>query len=120
MSTITASPLAIPTYAARRRPQAGVRLTRRGRLVVFVLALAFVLAVGMFLGARSVATGEAGGAATPTERIVITPGDTLWAIAAERADDGEIRAMVDQIEELNALDSATLYVGQELFVPVAD
>ncbi len=118
MSTITAAPLTFPTYAVR--PRSGVRLTRRGRVVVFALALAFVLAVGMFLGASSVATGEDGGAPTPTERLVIAPGDTLWAIAAERADDGEIRAMVDQIEELNALDSATLYVGQELFVPVVD
>ena len=120
MSTITAAPLAMPTYAVHSRSHGGVRLTRRGRVVVFVLALAFVLAVGMFLGARSVANGEAGGAATPTEKVVVTPGDTLWAIAAERADDGEIRAMVDQIEELNALDSATLYVGQELFVPVVE
>ena len=52
-----------------------------------------------------------------TERILVAPGQTLWQIAAEHAEDGDVRAAVDAIEKLNALDSAMLYAGQELFVP---
>lgn len=129
MTVATAHPLRQPyaarpasarPYAALPRPAGQLRLTRRGRFAVFLLALLLVLAAWTFLGARTAATGEHGGTPTPTERMVVAPGDTLWAIAAERADDGEVRAMVDQIEEINALDSAMLYAGQVLFVPVAD
>ena len=41
-------------------------------------------------------------------------------IAAGLADDGEVRAMMTTIRELNALDSSMLVAGQELFVPVVD
>ena len=36
---------------------------------------------------------------------MVGTGDTLWGIAADLADDGDVRAMVDHIEQLNALDS---------------
>ncbi len=116
MSTMTIS----PTYAARPRPAAPrgqVRLTRRGRLVVFVLALAFVLTAALALSARSTATSTDGGD-TETRVIHVGAGETLWGIAAELADSGDVRAMVDEIEQLNALDSSMLMAGQELHVPV--
>ena len=118
MSTMTL----VPTYVARPRlaaPRSQVRLTRRGRLVVFVLALAFLLTAAMFLGTRSTATNESG-PEMQTEVVMVGQGETLWSIASEIADDGEVRDMVDQIERLNALDSSMLYAGQELHVPVVD
>jgi hypothetical protein len=118
MSTISFS----PTYAARpvrvvlpAAPQ--LRLTRRGRLTVFVLALLFAAAVAFVMAGGSSANTEPGGAPIATERIVVTPGQTLWQIASEHSH-GDVRAMVDSIEKLNALDEPMLYVGQELFVPV--
>ena len=45
--------------------------------------------------------------------------DTLWAIAAELSEDGDVRSMVDHIQRLNALDTAGLQIGQKLRVPVA-
>ena len=119
MSTISFS----PTYAARpirvARPAAPqLRLTRRGRLAIFVLGLLIAAGVAFVLASGSSATAEQGGAPVATERIVVTPGQTLWQIAAERSADGEVRAMVDTIEKLNALEEPMLYVGQELFVPV--
>ncbi len=46
-------------------------------------------------------------------------GDTLWAIASETAEPGQVRDMVHQIQELNALSSSALRVGQEIAVPVS-
>ena len=107
MSTMTAS------YVHH----SGVRLTRRGRFVVLVLALLAVLAVGVFLASGAVGTGEAG-TPEPTRVVLVGAGDTLWDIAADLADDGDVRAMVDRIQELNALDSGMVNAGQKLVVPV--
>lgn len=94
----------------------GVRLTRRGRLVVLFAALTFVLVLGVVLGGVSTASEEAG-LSRPTEVVVVDDGDTLWGIAAEIADDGQVRSVMKDIERLNALDSPTLMVGQKLMIP---
>ena len=49
---------------------------------------------------------------------MVGSGDTLWDIAADLADDGDVRAMVDRIEQLNALDSGMVVAGQRLRVPL--
>ena len=49
--------------------------------------------------------------------VLVGAGDTLWDIAAGIADDGDVRAMIDRIERLNALDSAMVVAGQHLVVP---
>lgn len=127
MSTMTLSPTTLshtamgPNYArpAVRGAQGSVRLTRRGRLVVFTLALLVVLGLGTLLGARSVAS-EHPGTPEPTRVVMVGSGDTLWQIAADLADDGDVRAMIDRIEELNALDTAMVTAGQRLRVPIVD
>jgi hypothetical protein len=108
MSTMTVTHL--PTTST-------VRLTRRGRLVVLALALLTVLAVGFFLASGSVATDEPG-TPEPTRVVLVGSGDTLWDIAAGIADDGDVRATVDQIEKLNALESGMVVAGQKLVVPL--
>ncbi len=89
------------------------RLTRRGRLVVFVLAFVVVLAVGLMLAGGSVASPEA----EATETIVVGPGDTLWDLASDLTDGGDVRAMMRHIVQLNSLDSVALDAGQSLRVP---
>jgi LysM repeat protein len=111
MSTITLS----PAYVAHPAVST-VRLTRRGRLVVLLLTLGVVLTAALLLSGRSTATSESG-RSVPTEKVLVEPGQTLWGIAADVADDGDVRAMVDRIEQLNALDDSMLYAGQVLFVP---
>ena len=121
MSTTTYAlhrPTAAPIARRTARPAAGqVRLTRRGRLVVFLLAIAVVLAVGVLLAAGSVATPQPG-AAEPTTVVTVGTGDTLWEIAAERTESGDVQEMVSRIERLNALESSMLVAGQRLRVPV--
>lgn len=133
MSTMTLSPTAATGAAATLRlvsarpvrtvrPAAaprGVRLTRRGRAVLLGLCLLLVLGAALALATASAATDRPG-AEVPTEVITVATGDTLWAIASERAATGsEIREVMREIERLNALETAALDAGQRLRVPVA-
>ena len=107
MSTITMTP------TAPMRVQApSVRLTRRGRLVVFTVGLLVVLALGVMWGSGSVATERPG-----TLVVQVEPGDTLYDIAARVTTEGDINATVEEIEDLNRLDSSVVYAGQKLRVP---
>ena len=118
MSTLSISP-AFAAPRASRPTKADVRLTRRGRAVVFLAALALLLLSAFFLG--SVAVGsETPGQAEPTEIVMVGTGDTLWGIAAELNTDGDVRSTMREIERLNALDSVALSAGQKLRVPVSD
>lgn len=119
MSTMTIS---ANSFAAQTRPVAPrgagqVRLTRRGRLVIFAFALLLVLGLGVLWAAGSVATEDAG-QPEPTRVVMVGSGQTLWGIAAEIADDGQTRAMVAKIEQLNALDTAMVDAGQRIRIPV--
>jgi hypothetical protein len=96
---------------------ASVRLTRRGRVLAVLLLLGILLAVLTVFGSHSAATGDAG-VPVQTRTIEVGEGDTLWGIASEVAKPGEVREMVHQIEELNALSGSGLSVGQEIAVPV--
>ena len=109
MSTITITPSTVHVPS--------VRLTRRGRLVVFSVGLLVVLVLGVLWGTGSVATEEAG--ADQTLVVQVEPGDTLYDLAAQVTTDGDVNAMVEQIEDLNHLDSSVVYAGQKLRVPVA-
>ena len=111
MSSMTISPQPLST-----RPS--VRLTRRGRLVVFVASLLIVLAAAfVLLDGASVATDRSG-QPEPTTLVMVGDGDTLWDIASAVAADGETSEMVQHIERLNHLDSSMLLAGQELRVPL--
>jgi hypothetical protein len=104
-----------PSRSTRRRST--VRLTRRGRFVVLVAALVVAFAIGVFVtAAGSVATQEPG-TPEPTRIVQVSSGDTLWDIAAGLAGGGDVRAMMEKIQRLNALDSSVLEVGQQLVVP---
>ena len=115
-SITTLSPFAWEERPAATRP-GSVRLTRRGRMVIFLVAFVAVLGLGIALGTQSFA-GETPGTPEPTRVVMVGSGETLWAIAADAAGDGDVRAMVDRIEDLNALDSAMVQAGQRLRVPV--
>ena len=101
--------------AATTRP--AIRLTRRGRFVVFVLVSLVVFAAFTAFGARSAATGQRG-AEVQTRTVEVGPGDTLWGIASQVAAPGEVRETVHSIVRLNSLPGPALVVGQEIAVPV--
>lgn len=95
----------------------GLRLTRRGRVVLTALALLVSIPL-VGLGGRAVA-GEPG---TPLEVTVhtVTPGDTLWGFARRIVEPGQdIREVVDRLRDLNELATGELRVGQTILVPKA-
>ena len=124
---VGASPFSTQRFAtpggARDRTLGGaLRLTRRGRLVIFALALIIVLALSVMLGGGSVATSERG-EPTPTQIITVGQGVTLWAIASDIAahtGERDVRTVMAEIESLNRLDSTMLQAGQQLRVPQPD
>ena len=53
------------------------------------------------------------------ERVVIRPGDTLWALAARYGPSkGDPRRFVHEVMELNGRMSAAISAGEVLLVPV--
>ncbi|MEO6471257.1 MAG: LysM domain-containing protein [Aeromicrobium sp.] len=103
---------------APHEPKSGLRLTRRGRIVVFLAALAAIVLMGITLGDSGTATGSAG-AATPTHSVTVKAGETLWQIAVAANPNGDIRQTVDDIMKLNSLPSAAgLQMGRKIAVPI--
>jgi hypothetical protein len=111
MSTITLA----PQVSYRPRP---VRLTRRGRLVVFAFGVLLAFALGVWLAAGSVATQEAG--VEQVEVVTVAPGETLWDIASDAVattGEGSVGDMVERIQDMNSLDSSMVMAGQTLRIP---
>ncbi len=99
----------------------GVRLTRRGRIVLtaFLVCLALV-AVGLTAAARAQAASSgtsAGALDRSMTRVVVQPGQTLWSIAVKAAPAEDPRAVMQRIVDVNALRGTTLQPGQLLWVP---
>lgn len=123
MSTISIAPHRIATTrvaprVAPRPASSSVRLTRRGRVVVFLFAAALVGAFAVWLAAGSAADREAGGAPA-VDVITVAPGDTLWDIASDSAavTGDDVSGAMEEIQQLNTLDGSLVYVGQQLRVP---
>jgi len=120
MSLVITAP---PAPIARRAPRQGVgegpvRLTLRGRLVIFagpIILLLLVLSAGWL--ATSAAATDAAAVGTTTE-VVVAPGETLWQVAETAAPTVDPRETVAVIIELNGLSSASVQAGQSLLVPV--
>ena len=99
-----------------RQPE--LRLTRRGRLAMFLSTLLMLGVLGVILGSTTVATDEPG-APVPATMVVVEPGQTLWDLAAEANPNGDIRTTVDDIMRLNAIESAGgLQAGDTIAVPL--
>jgi hypothetical protein len=111
---------ATTTLATR---QTGLRLTRRGRLTLVALlaALAFAAitagqaALGLF--EAQAGSGGAGTSSGAARTWVVQPGDTLWSIAEQLEPDADPRETVARIVSMNDLPSASVEVGQEIYVP---
>ena len=117
MSTLSLAPVFTLGTANAPAVRSSVRLTRRGRIVFFLASLFVFLAVAFALAGGAVGTDSAG-EQIPTEIVQVAPGETLWGIASDISTDGDVRAVMDEIERLNALESTGLAAGQKLRVPV--
>jgi hypothetical protein len=100
----------------RRTVPRAVRLTRRGRTVLVLAFLGLALALMIPFGGWATAS-LTGGSPEPVRVVEVQPGDTLYGIAADLAQPGQIRAMVHRIQELNSLPGGQIVEGQKLAVP---
>ena len=131
MSAIAAAPVgtrravsAVPTSEGVRAPGGrtvvGTRLTltRRGRVVLAVLAAA-PLVTGLAVGALGSEGAVASSTAATTEFTTVTVdgGDTLWQLAAELAPTADPRDVISDIVRLNGLSTSEVQPGQQLAVP---
>lgn len=113
MSTITMT----PRLPAPRQAAGAMRLTRRGRLVILGAFVVAVAALMIAFGSLATATHDAG---TPesVRMVTVAPGDTLYGIAGEVAEPGQIRETVAHIKSLNSMSGSALRVGDKIAVPV--
>jgi hypothetical protein len=115
MSTMILTPTRVIPAGRPVARRSTVRLTRRGRAVVFLLGLAIALVAGFVLANGSTATERP----ESTTVIQVGPGETLWDIAQTVAVQGHTADMVEHIKDLNGLTGGALQAGQELRVPLA-
>ena len=101
----------VSVEVVRPRPST-LRLTRRGRLLVFGLGLAATLGLGFVAATGSLANDQP----EPTRVVTVQPGQTLWDIASS-VGGGDVRSTMSHLEAINHLDSTTVQVGQHLRVP---
>lgn len=106
-----------PTAPARAGREAPLRLTRRGRVVIFLLLLAIGVVVSLVATSSGAASDTAG--RVPVQYVTVAPGDSLWSIAGDVAPDADRRDTVAEIMELNALSGSSVNVGQRIAVPLS-
>lgn len=93
-----------------------VRLTRRGKVVVFVLALLALLVAALVGAGMAGAAGHGGDVAT--HDVTVAPGMTLWQLASSSMHGGDVLSMEQRIKDLNGLDAdGMLIAGQHLRIP---
>ncbi len=106
--------------SAPSAPSASLRLTRRGRVVVAAVAALLVTAIFLLAAAAAQATSHAASPRAARQNIVpvvVRPGQSLWSVAENADPDQDTRAVIQQIIELNALNSDVVVAGQQLWVP---
>ncbi|GAA4246708.1 hypothetical protein GCM10022255_019450 [Dactylosporangium darangshiense] len=95
------------------RQQQPIRLTRRGRVVLFT----FLLGVAGGLASLAAAPGQAADPPGPAPTVIVQPGDTLWGIATRHSGRQGRDATVEDIRRLNHLDGYSIDAGQRLILP---
>ena len=90
------------------------------RLARTVSTISLLVVIGAGFSSISSASETSAG---PTDskskyvQVVVTPGESLWSIAALVAGQGDIASVVADIVEVNSLKSADVAAGTKLLVP---
>jgi len=109
----------VPAAAARRAPAPRLRLTKRGRGVLLTLAATPLVIGALFFalnGGGAVASLEASPASF--DYVTVASGQSLWDVAETIAPSADPRDVIDSIVRLNQLESADVFAGQQLAIPV--
>ncbi|WP_114856579.1 peptidoglycan-binding protein LysM [Brachybacterium sp. YJGR34] len=127
MRTETATVLPFPRHRDERAggsARAGVRLeaTRRGRLVVALLAfLLGLLVAAAVLLVTDLPSAVAGTEPSVQETVTVGAGDTLWGYAEQHAPEGmSEQAYIAEVRSLNHLPTGRITAGTEIELPVLE
>jgi len=103
-----------------------IRLTRRGRLVVWALAALAAAALLTPVWLLAAAGAQAANHGLPPaavhaglRHIEVRPGQTLWSIAMAAEPTADPRVVAQEIMQVNALSSQVLVPGESLWVPAS-
>jgi nucleoid-associated protein YgaU len=107
-----------PTARSTSSSISGLRLTRRGRIVLMFASSMFlliaVIASGRFSADAGTSLADQGRA---TGVVVVQPGESLWQIAEAIAPGVDPRETISLIRNLNGLGDTTVVAGQSIVVP---
>jgi len=99
-------------------------LTRRGKIVVGVLAVIAVAGVAALVWLAVAGRAQAadkvqqpGTTGHSMLRVVVRPGESLWTIAVRTDPAADPRVVIQQIIDDNALRGTAIRAGQVLWVP---
>jgi len=121
MSTVQMTTLQMTTGTMSRGFAAPrLRLTQRGRgVLTFLAATPLVIAAFVFALNGGGATASLDGSTVPFEYVTVESGQSLWQLAEELAPQSDPRDVIAQLVQLNQLETADVYAGQELAIPAA-
>jgi len=95
------------------------RQAKRLARTVSTISLLVVIGAGFSsISSASEKSSDPSEAKSKYVQVVVTPGESLWSIAALVAGQGDIASVVADIVEVNALKSADVAAGSKLLVPV--
>ena len=104
-----AYPRTAPTLSTLR-----LQAVYRRRRAVALLVAATVAFLALFAVVR-LTSSAATDRPIATQTVTVQQGDTLWSIASRLPHHGDVRQLVDQLEQLNG--PAPLQPGQQISVP---
>lgn len=99
--------------------QAPLRLTVRGRrLMAAAVIVPALFGMGALVASPALAAVSASEqAAVELETVTVGPGQSLWDIASEIAEQRDVRDLMVEISALNGLTGSQLEAGQRLVLP---
>jgi hypothetical protein len=101
------------TFRVRKQP---IRLTRRGRRVVALLAIIPIALTFLLIGMRG-AVATDGTVQSETQSVVVKPGQSLWDVAVAISPNTDPRETIWLIQQLNTMETSEVMAGQALIVP---
>jgi hypothetical protein len=101
------------TFRVQKQP---IRLTRRGRRVVALLAIIPIALTFLLIGMRG-AVATDGTVQSETQSVVVKPGQSLWDVAVAISPNTDPRETIWLIQQLNTMETSEVMAGQALVVP---
>lgn len=90
-----------------------MKLTKKGKRCLLFVSVVILMSVVVISQMSALANKETG---LEYFSYIVRPSDTLWSIAEEFSQDGDIRQTVYEIKKLNRLESSSLTVGTRLWI----